>query len=386
MTKSLPLYTQVSEDLREKIRNGEFEPGVQFTTEKKIKQEYGVSSITAVRVLEELEREGIIFKRRGMGSFVTDDAQDILNTVEDKSAEKIITNPCNDARLIPIVLPFDPNCGGMDECFRGINDSFRDRNCYVIVLNSERDIDEQEAKILKSQLNKHIDGIICYPQVDNKNLEIFNQFILKKIPIVMIDKCIENLPVGYVVSDNFDGAKQLCDYAIGQGHKKIAFYCDGNMHSLSTLRDRYLGYTTVLNEQGITVNLDFVKNRMKDTYEEEKAENKGKYIEYSDFMTNEILKLREAGVTAMLCQNDTVAIKAAKCCISCGINIPNDFLIMGFDNVRDIDKEQLRGKIITVEQDFYKIGYLAGELMLKALEDTNGSHSEKYVVPVKLVL
>lgn len=102
-------------------------------------------------------------------------------------------------------------------------------------------------------------------------------------------------------------------------------------------------------------------------------------------MTNEILKLRDAGVTAIMCQNDAVAIKVAKCCISCGINLPDDCMVLGFDNLSDIDKEQLRGKIVTVEQDFYQIGYLAGKLMLKALNNPHESHFEKNVVPIKLV-
>ena len=55
---------------------------------------------------------------------------------------------------------------------------------------------------------------------------MYNQFLVKKIPLVLIDNYIENMPMSYIVSDNSGGGKALCEYALEHGHKKIGFFAE----------------------------------------------------------------------------------------------------------------------------------------------------------------
>jgi GntR family transcriptional regulator len=66
----IPLYFQLQQDLLARIRAGELQPGAPLPTEEQLTQAYGVSRITVRRALEALLQEGLISRRRGVGTFV----------------------------------------------------------------------------------------------------------------------------------------------------------------------------------------------------------------------------------------------------------------------------------------------------------------------------
>lgn len=57
--------------LRERIGSGEVTPGTRLPSEPELAQLYSVSRVTIRRALGELEREGLISRRPGAGTFVT---------------------------------------------------------------------------------------------------------------------------------------------------------------------------------------------------------------------------------------------------------------------------------------------------------------------------
>ncbi len=67
----LPLYTQVREILRERILDGSYQPHAQLPAESEIGSMFGVSRITVRQALSDLQKEGVIFKIPGKGSFVS---------------------------------------------------------------------------------------------------------------------------------------------------------------------------------------------------------------------------------------------------------------------------------------------------------------------------
>jgi GntR family transcriptional regulator len=64
-----PLYHQVYLALRQKILNGECDPKIALPGEHQLAAKYGVSRVTVRRTLEALELEGLVSRRRGIGTF-----------------------------------------------------------------------------------------------------------------------------------------------------------------------------------------------------------------------------------------------------------------------------------------------------------------------------
>ena len=251
-------------------------------------------------------------------------------------------------------------------------------NCFVRVYNTNGK-NETEATVLRELLDNDIDGVICYPKNDNKNLEIFNQFLTKNIPLVLIDKYIENMPISYVVPDNYNGARELCNYAIEAGHDRIGFFSVTDFSGVCSLRERYMGYAMSMNDHGKEVNLDdvLIGDRRKDFYCEG-MKNDGEYLRHA------VKKLYKSGTTAIICQNDWVARDIIHCCDELGISVPDDMLIMGFDHVNAFTPIDVGERITTVEQNFYEIGKKAGEVILKELQERKGQ-CLRVVVPMKLI-
>jgi GntR family transcriptional regulator len=66
----VPLYQQLSDLLRERIRRGDYSPLERLPSEYELVREHSISRITARQALAELERAGLVFRRQGRGSFV----------------------------------------------------------------------------------------------------------------------------------------------------------------------------------------------------------------------------------------------------------------------------------------------------------------------------
>ena len=67
-----PLYYQIRENLREKIKNNEYLPGSMIPSEAELCQHYGVSRVTVRRAVLDLVQEGLLNRGKGRGTFVAE--------------------------------------------------------------------------------------------------------------------------------------------------------------------------------------------------------------------------------------------------------------------------------------------------------------------------
>ncbi|MHB8191086.1 MAG: GntR family transcriptional regulator [Ferrimicrobium sp.] len=65
----LPLWAQISDDLRQRTGDGEFED--RFPTEEELSHTYGVSRQTVREAIRHLEADGLVVRQRGRGTTVT---------------------------------------------------------------------------------------------------------------------------------------------------------------------------------------------------------------------------------------------------------------------------------------------------------------------------
>jgi GntR family transcriptional regulator len=68
----VPLHEQISSHLREQIAEGTLAPDEQLPSENELCKRFGVSRVTVRRALQTLEADGLIYRRQGLGSFVSD--------------------------------------------------------------------------------------------------------------------------------------------------------------------------------------------------------------------------------------------------------------------------------------------------------------------------
>jgi GntR family transcriptional regulator len=81
-----PLYDQIVDAVKREIAAGRLLPGSAMPSFRVLAEELVVSLITVKRAYEELEREGIVFRRQGLGTFVAEQGHDRMREVRRETA------------------------------------------------------------------------------------------------------------------------------------------------------------------------------------------------------------------------------------------------------------------------------------------------------------
>lgn len=82
---SKPIFLQIKEQLEDSIINETIKAEERVPSTNEFAAYYKINPATAAKGINELVAEGILFKRRGVGMFVTEDAQQILFEKRKKS-------------------------------------------------------------------------------------------------------------------------------------------------------------------------------------------------------------------------------------------------------------------------------------------------------------
>ena len=69
-SSGVPLYLQLMEQVKHAVETGALRPGDQLPTIRALAQELVMNSNTVVRAYRELEHEGIVVLRHGLGAFI----------------------------------------------------------------------------------------------------------------------------------------------------------------------------------------------------------------------------------------------------------------------------------------------------------------------------
>ena len=73
-----PIYQQIVQKTRDDIVQGVLKPDQQVMSTSQYASFYGINAATVARAYRELTRDGLLYKRRGVGTFVSSDGWDRL--------------------------------------------------------------------------------------------------------------------------------------------------------------------------------------------------------------------------------------------------------------------------------------------------------------------
>lgn len=73
-----PIYQQIADQIKGQIIGGELQPGEQVMSTNQYASFYRINPATAAKGFHQLVDEGVLYKKRGIGMFVSPDAYDNL--------------------------------------------------------------------------------------------------------------------------------------------------------------------------------------------------------------------------------------------------------------------------------------------------------------------
>ena len=365
MNQDKPKYQLIYEDLMADIRNGNFSYEEVFCTEKQLSEKYDVSRITAKRAITDLEQNGILYRKRGIGSFVSRNADAFSGSVISINKEK--------SKTVSFLLPFETTRGGIFDTVTMANQQLNDAGYLMNIYISNRSVDQEEVT-LKRLLAQNISGLIYYPCRDKLNMKLLNEFLFAQIPVVILDQLVDIPYVSNVILDNDEAARLLTEHLIGLGHRQIAFLAVSSLEHTSSTRHRFGGYLDALLKNGITPKPQYYSNSRHFITEEE-AENP------SSAFCQSILQLHQAGATAIICENDYLAAYTLKACKCLGLSVPGDVSVCGFDNT----SVAVENDLTTINQDFSLIGETIGRILTDCFRKPD-TLPQKVLIPATLVV
>ena len=325
-----------------------------------IAKEAGVSIATVSRVMNHSAAVSEKSTRRVM------EAIKKLNYVPNSMARSLSKSV---STSIGVVLPniSDPF---FSQVLKGVS-AVADEHGFQVILYNTDDDEIREQKILHTMREHRLRGIIIAPVSEEckDTLALLKDFAIRSIPVVLIDREVEDPTFDRVVSQDEDGVYRAVCAMIQGGHERIAIVT-GPQRS-RTGKERLHGYRRALKDFGIPTNRDYIRHgdfRMERAYEETLA----------------LCALPEPP-TAIFASNNMTTYGCLKAFGELGLTVGKDIALIGFDDIESL--RWLNYNISVVSRDVDDMGRRAMGLLLKCLEQDEATELGQHLsLPTELIL
>lgn len=301
--KKTAKYRFLVDTIKEKIKNGEYEPGERMESENTLSEQFGYSRQTVRQALSVLEQEGLIERRRGSGTYISSESR---RTPRGNSIA-IVTTYISDY-IFPTII-------------RGIEETLTNAG-YDLTLNVTNNHVEEEARILQSLISRRVDGVIvegtktAFP---NPNVELYRRLEKMGVPVVFFNSYYRDLPNSvYVVTDDRKAGLQAVDLLIEKGCRRV-----GGVFKSDDMQGhgRYAGFSEGLIHNGCALGDDNV------VWYTTAERSRLFRPDNSDYMFE-----RLRGCDGIVCYNDQIAYGVIDLLQKHNVRVPEDVLVIGFDD------------------------------------------------------
>lgn len=294
------------ERLQKELRDGVYLRGKALPSEEALVRKFGVSRITVVRAMDELRKNGLVWRKRGSGTFAT----------------RIASRESGQIGLIVPSLAFGeifpPICQALMR--------FAQQDGYTLVLGdisaTKPNARAREAcEVARRFVSQRVAGVIIQPLAflrspERVTREIVSLFDAADIPVVLIDRNVDLSMLrkshDFVGIDNLNSGRALGAHLVARGAKRIHFLMRPNCASV--IRDRYDGVMSAVRGHAPKDNM---------------------IVADPDDRTALAPWFRKKGrPDAVVCESDYVAAQFVNTLAALGLSVPKDVMVAAFDDVR----------------------------------------------------
>lgn len=97
-----PIYVQIVEQLRRIIASGQLRPGDELPTVRALAQQLVVNPNTILRVYQELEHQGLVVRRQGSGTYVSNEGSPLAEKARMRQITEKVDALLYDARHLNV--------------------------------------------------------------------------------------------------------------------------------------------------------------------------------------------------------------------------------------------------------------------------------------------
>jgi LacI family transcriptional regulator len=219
----------------------------------------------------------------------------------------------------------------------------------TIFLADTHDIPERELQVVQALHQHRVDGIILAPSTTS-NERAVSYIRENKIPAVLVDRLVSE-EFDQVGVYNADSVERLVDHLVGLGHRRIGMV--PGQPGFATTLERIAGYRSAVARHGIDAEDDLIAPSSID-------------IDSAADSAEGLMRVAHPP-TAILAGNNLATIGVMRGLRRCGVAVPRDVALVGFDDFDWADSFEPR--LTVVAQPCLDIGRVAANLLLERIKD-----------------
>lgn len=248
-----------------------------------------------------------------------------------------------DSKIIGVIVPCLHSYVSSNT-LKYIDQNLKENNYETLIMNANFD-EEKQLDYIRKLARMNVDGIILLPTTMSKSYESTIKSI--DVPVVLLGQ--EGEYTYSVEYNDFNAARDLANFVLASGHRKIAYLGVGE-EDIAVGYYRKLGFMTTLEKYNLSPIEVLVTNfGMEDSYR----------------LTNEnIDKLKKA--TCLICATDNLAYGAIKALEENGLNVGTDYSVAAFGDYAS--SALLKSPLTTVKFDLEDAAKKTVEMLLNVIK------------------
>jgi LacI family transcriptional regulator len=241
-------------------------------------------------------------------------------------------------------------------------------NGYGLIISQSKESWRKEISCVSTLFNSRVDGLLVSLAFDTKNMNHFNIFFKKDIPVVFFDRVADCNDCIGVIIDNYKAGYEATAHLIEQGCRRIV-HLGGNMLR-NVYSERFRGYRQALADgkiefdQSLLIVCDM-------------SGQAGKEIAQKIIR----MKPRPDGIFT---SSDTTAVAAIVEIVKAGIKIPEEIAVAGFNN--EPLSQVVQPNLTTIDYPAREIGEMAATSLINRLKNSQTADLSTIVLKHSLVV
>lgn len=275
--------------------------------------------------------------------------------------------PAPDTSKVLQILVNIPDPGNLfySELLNGILKSADFRGYRVLITRDLLDSPDSVDSIIRQIYLCNIQGMILCTSLSDAGYKK----IAAHVPIV---QCTEagTADYSYVGIDNYKAAFSAMEHIYSTGRRRIALL-NGSL-SFTYARQRQKAYCDFMRQNDLVISAGYILNFAGIIYE-------AAYASVSQLLAS------PNRPDAIFAVSDIFAVAAAKAAAAHGLKIPDDLVIVGFDNIQLLSAVSTP-PISSVQQPRFQMGYTAGEILYDCITTGTSPAPQRIILPTELII
>ena len=222
---------------------------------------------------------------------------------------------------------------------------------YNIIISQSMESVAKEIVNAKTMFDNRVDGLLVSLAYDSENINHFEKFNRKGIPVIFFDRVFQNNESVCIVIDNYKNAYDVTKLLIEEGCRRI-MHVTGDLKR-NVYNDRFIGYKKAMKDAGIPFDENLLVT--------------GELTELAGIEVGELILTMEKLPDAIFVANDICAASCMRVLKQNGVQIPGDIAIAGFNN--DPISRMVEPNITTVNYPAYEMGEVAATTLINHLKE-----------------